>query len=113
MDTIRGLESINAKSIEPKESAETEWKDLLERMIQPTLFQDAGSWWNGANIPGKKKQVFNYIGGLSTYEKTCRDSIATWKGFNVTLHDKAVVNDHMTIAGARAEEVDLIEPVTA
>lgn len=111
MDTIRGLESINAQSIEPKESAETEWTDVLERMIQPTLFQYAGSWWNGANIPGKKKQVFNYVGGLKTYEKTCRDSIAAWKGFNITLHDQAKATDHNFSKEAQA--ADLIEPVTA
>jgi hypothetical protein len=110
METIQGLESINAKSIEPKESAETEWKDLLERMISPTLFQFAGSWWNGANVPGKKRQVFNYVGGINTYEKTCHDSIGAWKGFDITLNDQPVARPAMA-PGRGTQGADLVPHV--
>ena len=41
------------------------------------------SWWNGANIPGKKAECMIYVGGINMYEAQCREKIDGWKGFDV------------------------------
>jgi hypothetical protein len=111
MQTIQALEPMKAKAIEPKASAEVEWGQLLEQMMSPTLFKFAGSWWNGGNIPGKKVQVFAYIGGLGNYEKTCREAISTWKGFDVLLDDQVQHVSEKTTKGTG--EVDLVKPISS
>lgn len=39
----------------------------------------------GANIPGKKREQLNYLGGIEQYERDCRQAIATLEGFTVIL----------------------------
>lgn len=36
-----------------------------------------------ANIPGKKREQLNYIGGIHNYEKACRAALETWKAFDL------------------------------
>jgi hypothetical protein len=55
----------------------------MNAMVQYTLYPYTDSWWNTANIPGKKAENQNYILGLSTYEAQCREKMTGWKGFNV------------------------------
>jgi hypothetical protein len=43
-----------------------------------TLFPRADSWYMGANIPGKPRQLLNYPSALA-YKEQCRD-VAT-KGY--------------------------------
>jgi cyclohexanone monooxygenase len=37
-----------------------------------TLFPRADSWYMGANIPGKPRQMLNWPGGLQLYLQACR-----------------------------------------
>ncbi|KAA8623752.1 Pyr-redox-3 multi-domain protein [Pyrenophora tritici-repentis] len=87
LSTIQKLELMNAKSIEPKESAEAEWREELERLIEPRLSRHTKSWFNGGNIPGKKVQVLTYNGSFVLYEKTCWEALESWKGFDIVLND--------------------------
>lgn len=41
------------------------------------------SWYMGANVPGKKREQLNYLGGIEQYEGECREALTTLKGFNV------------------------------
>lgn len=34
-------------------------------------------------MPGKKAESLSYIGGIEMYEKTCREKLDGWKGFEV------------------------------
>ena len=88
MDTITKLEAMKAKSFEPKASAQEEWSALLDNMISKTLFPLANSWWSGGNIPGKKAQTFNYVGGIDSYDKICKEAIVDWQGFEITLDEQ-------------------------
>ena len=86
-DTIKRLEAAGARSIEPRPSAEKIWKTAIDDMHKGTLFPFTDSWWNGGNIPGKKKENINFIAGIEIYEKVCRDILAEWKGFKVVFED--------------------------
>jgi len=83
IDMISRLEAVGAKSIEPKSSAQDQWSATIDAMNELTLYPFTSSWWDGGNIPGKKKQNMNYIGGIERYEKTCREMIEGWEGFDV------------------------------
>lgn len=52
-------------------------------MVKHTLYPFTNSWWNTSNIPGKKAENHNYILGINNYEKTCREKMAGWQGFEV------------------------------
>ncbi|ETI22686.1 hypothetical protein G647_06762 [Cladophialophora carrionii CBS 160.54] len=91
---IQKLEKEGAKSIEPNRDAEDEWDNMIDAMNQYTLFPLTNSWWNGANIPGKRIQLLTHPGGIQMYEAQCREKLEGWKGFTV-VHDEN---------GAAAEE---------
>jgi hypothetical protein len=38
----------------------------------------------GANIPGKKREQLDYLAGIETYERVCKEAIESWSGFEVT-----------------------------
>ncbi|KAF2195143.1 FAD/NAD(P)-binding domain-containing protein [Zopfia rhizophila CBS 207.26] len=82
-DTILALNNEGARSIEPTRNAEVEWKALLNGMNEHTLYPYTDSWWTGGNIPGKKAENMSYIAGINTYEKTCREKMEGWQGFDV------------------------------
>ena len=82
-DMIRKLESEHATTIEPQREAEEQWKASLDAMTKGTLLPFTDSWWNGANIPGKKAENMVFVAGINVYEKMCRETMDGWKGFNV------------------------------
>jgi cyclohexanone monooxygenase len=47
-----------------------------------TLFPRADSWYMGANVPGKRREMLNWPGGLQLYLAACRESAAAgYQGF--------------------------------
>ncbi|KAK5116156.1 hypothetical protein LTR62_008482 [Meristemomyces frigidus] len=82
---ISKLESEGAKRIEPQLEAEAEWTKVLGERSAMTLLPFTDSWWNGANIPGKKKENMIYVGGIDMYEQEVRGRFEEgWRGFDVT-----------------------------
>lgn len=51
---IAALESQNAKSIEAQPEAAAAWKQGIADVENMTLLPQTSSWWNAANVPGKK-----------------------------------------------------------
>jgi len=80
---VAELEKQNAKSIEAQPEAASAWKQGIADVENMTLLPQTSSWWNAANVPGKKVEGMTYIMGIDMYEKQCRDTIDGWKGFNV------------------------------
>jgi cyclohexanone monooxygenase len=76
----RGLDSIEATR-----DAEDDWVAHVNEVAQATLFPRAGSWYMGANIPGKPRVFMPYLGGVGTYRAHC-DGVAGngYEGFSVT-----------------------------
>lgn len=58
-------------------------------MNDATLFplNDSCSWYLGANIPGKKREPLNYIGGIGLYAQSCKDGTKDWTNFDVVRED--------------------------
>ncbi|KAH6722767.1 cyclopentanone monooxygenase [Leptodontidium sp. MPI-SDFR-AT-0119] len=83
VDLIKKLSSEGIKSIEALRGAEEQWKQAIQDANDKTLMPLTDSWYMGANIPGKKREQLNYLGGIANYERECRAALETLDGFNV------------------------------
>ncbi len=66
-------------SIEATPAAVDTWTNHMQELLDTTLLGkgvDVGSWYLGANIPGKKPSVLFYFGGANNYFKELDESIA-------------------------------------
>lgn len=66
-DTIAAMEERSTGWMEAKPDIETEWTETCSEIADQTLFPKAASWIFGANIPGKKRTVMFYLGGIKEY----------------------------------------------
>jgi len=83
IDIIKKLEERGYKSIEATKEAESKWKTDLNAMTEGTLFPFTDSWWNNANVPGKKAEILAYVAGIKHYEATCRALVEGLTGFEL------------------------------
>ncbi|KAL3449378.1 hypothetical protein BJX65DRAFT_273451 [Aspergillus insuetus] len=81
VDAIRKIDESGLSYIEPTGEAEKVWKATVNMITDMTLFPKADSWYMGANIPGKKREMLNFPGGLPMYEQMCRKALDNWEGF--------------------------------
>lgn len=66
---------------EGKPAAETGWTEMVAAAGAMTLFPEAASWYMGANIPGKKRQLINFP-SVSGYAALCDEEAAgSYAGF--------------------------------
>ncbi|OHE94807.1 cyclopentanone 1,2-monooxygenase [Colletotrichum orchidophilum] len=83
-DLLVKLREEKVISIEPRRSAEEHWKKTVQTVHETLLFsKNETSWYVGGNIPGKKKEQLNYIGGIPQYLKECREGTKDWGNFDV------------------------------
>jgi cation diffusion facilitator CzcD-associated flavoprotein CzcO len=73
-DCIEYMRTHGMTRIEAKADAEEEWVDHVNEMASETLYDQANSWYVGANIPGKKRIFMPYVGGMIEYRKHCNAS---------------------------------------
>ncbi|MEZ5298165.1 MAG: NAD(P)/FAD-dependent oxidoreductase [Ilumatobacteraceae bacterium] len=69
LDDIRRL---GFTRIEATPQAEDSWRQLVRSIGDLTLFDRADSWYVGANIPGKPRELLNFPGGVPFYAESCR-----------------------------------------
>lgn len=80
------VERGGATAIEATEAAEAAWTATCEETAAHSLFSKVDSWIFGTNIPGRKKSVLFFFGGLAAYREKLREVAASdYAGF--TLHD--------------------------
>jgi cyclohexanone monooxygenase len=79
---IEHIRRNNLRRIEATQEAEEAWRDHVAELVGATLFPRAQSWYMGANIPGKKREMLVYPGGLPLYLQKCKESAdAGYAGF--------------------------------
>jgi hypothetical protein len=64
----------NFARVEATVPAEEAWRAQVIEIASGTLFPRADSWYLGANIPGKPREMLSFTGGLSTYMAKCNES---------------------------------------
>ncbi len=76
---VRILEKLRDEDvtrIEAQSDAEEAWRKFCLEVADMTLFPKANSWYMGANIPGKPRELLMYPAGLPSYLEACEKSIA-------------------------------------
>ena len=75
----------NFTRVEATVPAEEAWRAQVLEMASGTLFPRADSWYVGANIPGKRREILSFAGGLSTYMAKCNESAERgYEGFAIS-----------------------------
>ncbi|QSE94742.1 NAD(P)/FAD-dependent oxidoreductase [Rhodococcus pseudokoreensis] len=82
VETLEHMREAGLQRIEATAEAENAWRDHVTELVGPTLFDKANSWYVGANIPGKPRQMLLYPGGLPQYLDNWRRSASeSYSGF--------------------------------
>jgi acetyl esterase/lipase/cation diffusion facilitator CzcD-associated flavoprotein CzcO len=93
-DCLTDLRDRAMPMIEPTERAETGWGVHVDDCANITLFPKANSWYMGANVPGKPRVFFPYVGGVDKYRAACDEVIARdYLGFRLTGADRSSTSD--------------------
>ncbi len=88
VELIGHLRDKGITRFEATREAEEIWRDQVQTTASMTLFPRADSWYMGANIPGKPREMLNWPGGLQTYITACRSAAEEgYSGF--TLGEEA------------------------
>jgi cation diffusion facilitator CzcD-associated flavoprotein CzcO len=86
-DCIAYLRANGIRTIEALAAAQQEWIDHTTALVAPTVLvhPSCNSWYNGGNVPGKKRMYMSYTGGIPEYRRRC-DEIAAggYTGFKLT-----------------------------
>ena len=74
---LNHLRANGNRIIEALASAQTEWIEHATALVAPTVLvhPSCNSWYNGGNVPGKKRMYMGYTAGIPEYRRRC-DEIA-------------------------------------
>jgi cation diffusion facilitator CzcD-associated flavoprotein CzcO len=85
-DCITHMRTNGIRTIEALSTAQQEWIDHATSLVAPTVLvhPSCNSWYNGGNVPGKKRMYMGYTGGIPEYRRRC-DKIAAagYTGFKL------------------------------
>jgi cation diffusion facilitator CzcD-associated flavoprotein CzcO len=86
-DCIADLCAHGYRTIEALPGAQRDWIEHTTALVAPTVLvhPTCNSWYNGANVPGKKRMYMGYVAGIPEYRRRC-DEIAAdgYAGFELT-----------------------------
>ena len=83
-DCIEYMRTNGMDRIQARSDAEENWVDHVNEVASYTLYDQANSWYVGANIPGKKRIFMPYVGGMIEYRKFCDESARKgYEGFEL------------------------------
>ncbi|KAA0109159.1 NAD(P)/FAD-dependent oxidoreductase [Mycolicibacterium sp. P1-5] len=76
-DCIAHLKGNGYRTIDALPEAQQEWIEHTTSLVAPTVLvhPSCNSWYNGANVPGKKRMYMGYTAGIPEYRRRC-DEIA-------------------------------------
>lgn len=76
-DCVVDLRARGVRTIEATPAAQADWIEHTTSLVEPTvmLHPSCNSWYNGGNVPGKKRMYMGYVGGIPEYRRRC-DEIA-------------------------------------
>jgi cyclohexanone monooxygenase len=82
-DCLGHLRERGLTRIEASAAAGASWTQHMAELAESTLLPQAESWYMGANIPGKPRQLLHHI-GVQEYLAHCRESAANgYAGFEL------------------------------
>lgn len=83
MDCLAEMEARGASSVEATSEAQEGWVAHVNEVANATLMPKAGSWYMGANVPGKPRVFMPYGAGVGVYREVCEGVVKDgWRGFD-------------------------------
>ena len=85
-DCITHLRANGIRTIEALSAAQQDWIDHATSLVAPTILvhPSCNSWYNGGNVPGKKRMYMGYTGGIPEYRRRCDEiAAAGYTGFKL------------------------------
>ena len=83
-DCLDYMRANGFETIDPTETAEAGWAQHCADCVAITLYPLANSWYMGANVPGKPRVFYPYIGGVDAYRAACDEVVAEgYLGFDL------------------------------
>jgi cyclohexanone monooxygenase len=76
-DCIAWMDREGISALAPSREAEEAWTAEVLAIGNASLFMKAPSWFTGGNIPGKKRGILVYMGGLNAYVARAREEAAS------------------------------------
>ncbi|UXA15371.1 NAD(P)/FAD-dependent oxidoreductase [Mycobacterium sp. SMC-8] len=73
-------------TIEALPEAQQQWIDDATALVAPTVLvhPSCNSWYNGGNVPGKKRMYMGYTAGIPEYRRRCDEvAQAGYRGFKL------------------------------
>jgi cation diffusion facilitator CzcD-associated flavoprotein CzcO len=87
---IGHMREAGADYSEATAEAERGWVEHHNQVADATLLLGTNSWWVGANIPGKPRTLYPYVGGVGAFRDICAD--VARKGYEgITLTSRTPV----------------------
>jgi cation diffusion facilitator CzcD-associated flavoprotein CzcO len=84
VDMLDHLRQRNWARFEATALADEVWRTKVLETVDGTLFPRADSWWIGVNIPGKRREMLAFAGGLGTYMTMCNECAERgYEGFTI------------------------------
>ncbi|KAG2420627.1 hypothetical protein HFD88_000240 [Aspergillus terreus] len=83
LEAILKMEAQGVAALQPTTAAEDRWIAMINEVAGQTFYAETDSWWTGANVPGKKREMLTYLAGIAQYEKECREALDGWEGLEV------------------------------
>lgn len=84
---ISHLRERGQSTIEALPDAQQQWIDQATALVAQTVLvhPSCNSWYNGGNVPGKKRMYMGYTAGIPEYRRRCDEiAAAGYTGFVVT-----------------------------
>lgn len=69
VQTIAYLREHHVTKFTPTTHAALTFKKRVDELCAASLLPQVDSWYMGANIPGKKREAYNYVGGVKMYNQ--------------------------------------------
>ncbi|MEQ8860334.1 MAG: NAD(P)/FAD-dependent oxidoreductase [Pseudomonadales bacterium] len=70
-DCLEHMKAHRLQRVEAEAAAEDAWVDHVNEVANATLFPRGGSWYLGANVPGKPRVFMPYAAGVGPYREVC------------------------------------------
>jgi cyclohexanone monooxygenase len=82
VDCLQYMRDRQHRSVRVSRNAEDDWVAHVNFVANSTLYPKGGSWYLGANVPGKPRVFMPYAGGVGEYRKICEGIVADdYRGF--------------------------------
>lgn len=90
-DFIKYLVDRDMVRAQPSPEAQANYTKHVYEEFEKSLISTIGTWWNGANVEGKKRRFLSYSAGMPNYRKMCDEEAAgLYSSFDKTMA-KAVI----------------------